>query len=78
MNFIYLLLARLLPTSTVDRAVKAITKAAAMLAAAEDAQNQRVGSIDAQIKDLQAGRDAALAEAARARRVAQRLTDLTA
>jgi prefoldin subunit 5 len=78
MNFIAYLIALVLPTKTVDRAVRTITKAAAVLAAAEDAQNQRVASLDAQITDLQADRSEAQAEAARAARIAKRLVDLTA
>jgi hypothetical protein len=78
MSYIYFLLARVLPTNAVDLAVRAITRAAAALAAAEDAQNSRASSIDRQIADLSAARSAALSEAARARRVAERLTDLTA
>jgi hypothetical protein len=78
MKFFYLILARLLPTSAVDRAVKTITKAAAALAAAEDIQNNRVASIDKQIDGLRDSRAAALAEASRAARISKRLTDLTA
>jgi multidrug resistance efflux pump len=78
MNFIAYLIALVLPTKTVDRAVRTITKAAAVLAAAEDAQNQRVASLDAQITGLQADRSAAQAEAQRAARIAKRLVDLTA
>ena len=78
MNYIAYLIALVLPTKTVDRAVRTITKAAAVLAAAEDAQNQRVASLDAQITDLQADRSEAQAEAARAARIAKRLVDLTA
>jgi hypothetical protein len=78
MNLITYLLARLLPTTAVDRAVRAITKAAAALAAAEDVQNNRAASIDKQIANLRDDRAAALAGADRAARVAKKLTDLTA
>lgn len=78
MNYFYYILARLMPTNAVNRAVSAISKAAAALAAAEDIQNNRASSIDAQIDTLRVNRADALAEAARARRIADRLSDLTA
>lgn len=78
MTTVYYLLARLLPTSTVDRAVRAITRAATALAAAEAAQNERAMNLTDQISNLRDQRSAALAEGARAARIRERLNTLTA
>lgn len=74
----YSLLARLLPTPTVDRAVAALTKAAKALAAAEAAELAAAEKIDLKISQLTADRSQKIATAARAGRVASRLTDITA
>jgi hypothetical protein len=74
----YFLVARLLPTNSVDRAVKALVKAASALAAAEEVQNSRVTSINDQIANLRDERVLALATAQRAARIRERLAELTA
>lgn len=78
MNIVYTVLAYLLPSSAVDRAVGAITKAAAALAAAEAIQNSKAVNLGKQIDTLSAKRSTALSEAGRAARIAERLNNLTA
>jgi prefoldin subunit 5 len=75
---VYTILARLLPTVAVDRAVRVITKAVAALAAAEQAQNQRATALRQQARELNLAATAADEGAARAGRIARRLSDLTA
>jgi hypothetical protein len=75
---VYAVLARLLPTSAVDRAVRNLTRAAEALAAAETAQLNAASKTTAQIQALRAQREAQVASAARAGRIADRLSDLTA
>lgn len=82
MNYIYQLIAWALPTSTVDRAVSIIIKAAETLAAetlaaVEAKQNSRVAAIDDQINTLIDARAVASAEASRAGRVAENLAAIT-
>ncbi len=78
MTKIFELLARLLPTPTVDRYVSALNKVAAGLAKAEAAQVQRANDLAAQSAAI--GREALAAreEADRAGRVAAKLNALTA
>jgi len=78
MTYFYRLLAFLMPTASVDRAVAFLTKAAAMLQAAEDAQNKHAEFLNSQIASLEAERVDALNEAARAKRVAQKIAELSA
>lgn len=78
MKFVYTILAYVLPTSAVDRAVSVVTKAAAALAAAEQVQNSKALSLDKQINRLSSQRSTALADAARAKRIADRLENLVA
>lgn len=74
----YRFLAWIMPTNTVDGAIRALVNAANLLAAAEARQLERAGVIEEEIDFLTTEREAALAEAARAQRVAAKLADLTA
>lgn len=74
----YRFLAWIMPTNTVDGAVKALVKAAKLLAEAEALQLERAGIIEEEIDFLTSEREAALAEAERAKRVSAKLVDLTA
>lgn len=78
MNVIYQLLAWIMPTVSVDRAVSFLTKAATMLAAAEAAQNERARQLDDQIEVLRMEREDVVREAQRASRVAKNLQNLSA
>ncbi len=78
MKSIYNLLARLLPTKSVDQLVGIITGFAKQLAAAEAAETLKAEGIAADISDLTTKREEALASAARASRVARKLDALTA
>lgn len=72
------LVARLLPTKTVDKAVTALTKAASMLAAAEAAENKKVADLTKQANNLLSEAEAAAAAAQRASRVGEKLRELVA
>jgi len=74
----YRFLAWIMPTNTVHGAVKALVRAANLLAEAEALQLERAGIIEEEIDFLNSEREAALAEAARAQRVSAKLADLTA
>jgi len=74
----YRFLAWIMPTNTVDGAIRALVNAANLLAAAEARQLERAGVIEEEIDFLTTERESALAEAARAQRVAAKLADLTA
>jgi hypothetical protein len=77
-SIFYSVLARVLPTNAVDRAVRGLVRAADALAVAEAAQVSRVGSINTRIEALREERAAALAVAARSARIRERLAGLTA
>lgn len=77
-NIIYQIIAWALPTASVDKAVAAITKAAATLAAVEAAQNAKAVKLADQAAALNGKASEATAEAERAGRVAAKLADLTA
>lgn len=78
MEYVYRVLALLLPTNTVDKAVSQLTKAAAALEAAEAAQNARANKLDAKAAKLTTASTFAKSEAERAARIAGRISDLTA
>ncbi len=75
---IYFLLARLMPTKTVDRAVGALTKFAKALEAAEAAQTKSAESMRAAARRLNLQAQVAQDEAERAARVRNNILDLTA
>lgn len=78
MNFIFNVLARLLPTKTVDQLVAGATKLIDGLQAAEQAQNDRAIKLDAEIARMTAESSVAKIEAERARRVRENLAQLVA
>ena len=75
---IFSLLARLLPTSSVDSIVSTLTQIAAQLEAAEAKQIARASDIDAQIASLKDERALVAAEAERAARVRDNINSITA
>lgn len=78
MTLVYTLLARLMPTATVDRAVRGLNKFAQALAAAEKIQNDRASAYRDQAKFLETQAAEAEAEALRASRVRDRIAAFTA
>lgn len=77
MNIFYRILAVVLPTKSVDQAIKVITHFAVKLAEAEANQRTIAENFSEEIVSITNLRDAAIAEADRAARVAKKLVDLT-
>ena len=76
MNFVLKLLALILPSHSVDVVVRQLGVLAKRLAEAEARQHAKAQLVDGQIATLQSARDAAVAEAERASRVAAKINDL--
>lgn len=70
-------IARFLPTQTVDKAISGLNKAAELLAKAEAAQTAKADALDRQASNLKTQAVTARAEAERASRVRQNLAGLT-
>lgn len=78
MNRIYQLLAYFLPTKSVDAIVGQLSAIAKALAAAEARENDKADAIRRDIAVKQAEQATARAEAARAKRAAEKISDLFA
>lgn len=72
------LIARILPTASVDKAVSTLVKAANLLAAAEEAEVKNAAILRNNAKSLTEQADVATAAALRARRVREKLDGLLA
>ncbi|SFJ51385.1 hypothetical protein SAMN03159338_1622 [Sphingomonas sp. NFR04] len=77
-DFVAEVIARILPTQSVDVLVKSLTKLAAKLDAAERLHNDRARLLRDEVNRLRAEAFAAEQEAARAGRTRDKIADLTA